>query len=313
VGRPAWLRDPANVRLVRLFLDKGNGHWTKAELLLPAAWATMGQKVWLGLPEMGAVGWAEVRAVEPCPELPPGDGPVVTAFFHHSKGLVYNLLVEGEPEPLGVTPTHPLWSPDRQTWVAAGQLREGERLLAADGGTPRVLGFTKRAQEEEVYNVEVAGDHCYRVGEQGLLVHNASVKGDAQACSNAKNSLKTKAASSGTSIDERYQRQACGSTEYLVVGGGEMIWADAIDACTVVDCKAVDDPKTSPQLGNATVFFTQMYKTSESAKISRYAAIISDPCTPWDKLVIRVNDSAAIPFWKGLLGQVSITSDVVNV
>jgi hypothetical protein len=25
-----------------------------------------------------------------------------------------------------------------------------------------------------VYNIEVEGDHCYRVGEQGLLVHNAS-------------------------------------------------------------------------------------------------------------------------------------------
>ncbi len=25
-----------------------------------------------------------------------------------------------------------------------------------------------------VYNIEVEGDHCYRVGEQGILVHNAS-------------------------------------------------------------------------------------------------------------------------------------------
>ena len=28
---------------------------------------------------------------------------------------------------------------------------------------------------EPVHNIEVEGDHCYRVGEQGLLVHNASV------------------------------------------------------------------------------------------------------------------------------------------
>jgi hypothetical protein len=27
-----------------------------------------------------------------------------------------------------------------------------------------------------VYNIEVEGDHCYRVGEQGLLVHNLSQK-----------------------------------------------------------------------------------------------------------------------------------------
>jgi hypothetical protein len=28
---------------------------------------------------------------------------------------------------------------------------------------------------EPVYNIEVEGDHCYRVGQQGLLVHNNSV------------------------------------------------------------------------------------------------------------------------------------------
>src|SRR5262249_14782626 len=31
-------------------------------------------------------------------------------------------------------------------------------------------------KEEPVYNIEVDGDHCYRVGECGLLVHNASVQ-----------------------------------------------------------------------------------------------------------------------------------------
>ncbi len=66
-------------------------------------------------------------------------------------------------------------------------------------------------------------------------------------------------------------------------------------------------------LGNSSAFFTQMYSTLESAKISRYAAVISDPCTPWNKLVIRVNNAAVIPFWKGLLSQVSISSDVVMV
>jgi hypothetical protein len=29
---------------------------------------------------------------------------------------------------------------------------------------------------EPVYNIEVQSDHCYRVGEQGVLVHNASVQ-----------------------------------------------------------------------------------------------------------------------------------------
>jgi hypothetical protein len=36
------------------------------------------------------------------------------------------------------------------------------------------VSWTLRAEPEPVYNIEVDGDHCYRVGRQGLLVHNAS-------------------------------------------------------------------------------------------------------------------------------------------
>ena len=38
-----------------------------------------------------------------------------------------------------------------------------------------MLSFTQRPEPEPVFNLEVEGDHCYRVGEQGLLVHNNSV------------------------------------------------------------------------------------------------------------------------------------------
>ncbi len=39
---------------------------------------------------------------------------------------------------------------------------------------PVVESLTLREQLEAVYTFEVEGDHCYRVGEQGLMVHNAS-------------------------------------------------------------------------------------------------------------------------------------------
>jgi hypothetical protein len=102
----------------------------------------------------------------------------VTGTFRHSRGIVYDLWVEGEEEPLGVTGTHPFWSPDREGWVCAKDLREGERLQALDGTTPRVKSLTLREEPEEVFNLEVDGDHVYRVGTQGLLVHNASLIGD---------------------------------------------------------------------------------------------------------------------------------------
>jgi hypothetical protein len=164
------------VRLVRLFLDKGDGGWTKAELLRPAEWAAEGQKVWLGLPEMGAVGWAEVRAVEPCPPLEEGAGRRVTGWFRHTAAEVWALRIEGEARPLGVTPPHPMWCPDRNAWVRAGELRVGDRL-SGRAGPAAVLGLTRRPQEEVVYTLEVDGDHAFRVGDLGLLVHNESAPG----------------------------------------------------------------------------------------------------------------------------------------
>jgi hypothetical protein len=62
--------------------------------------------------------------------------------------------------------------------VPAGALRLGERLSAEDGSTPVVLSLKKLAAPEPVFNIEVDGDHVYRVGEQGLLVHNASLFGN---------------------------------------------------------------------------------------------------------------------------------------
>jgi hypothetical protein len=58
--------------------------------------------------------------------------------------------------------------------VAAVELERGE-LLALDGSTPVMEGLALRAEPEPVYNVEVDGDHCYRVGQQGPLAYHASV------------------------------------------------------------------------------------------------------------------------------------------
>jgi hypothetical protein len=121
---------------------------------------------------MGAVGWALVESVDPCPPLE-GEGALVTGVFRHRRGRLWDLQVEGEERPLGATGAHPLWSVDRSAWVAAAEFEVGERLLGLRGPA-RLLGRTLRPDDEPVYNIEVEGDHCYRVGQQGLLVHNQS-------------------------------------------------------------------------------------------------------------------------------------------
>jgi hypothetical protein len=123
--------------------------------------------------EMAVVGLAEVLAIEPCPPLEEGKGRLVTGTFHHPSGEVYDLKLASESKPLGVTATHPFWSCDRNDWVSAINLRIGETLKTLTG-TTHVERITKRPQPEPVYNIEVEGDHVYRVGESGVLVHNAS-------------------------------------------------------------------------------------------------------------------------------------------
>ncbi len=167
--------DEPRLRVVEVLLDRDGGR-LRARLLLEAGVAVAGGTIDLHLPEMGASGWAQVAAVERCPPLPeptPGHG-LVTATFEHESGGVCDLRVEGETAPIRVTATHPFWSEDRRAWTAVADLRVGERLLALDGSTPSLASRTSLAKTEPVYNIEVDGDHCYRVGQQGLLVHNAS-------------------------------------------------------------------------------------------------------------------------------------------
>jgi RHS repeat-associated protein len=172
-------RDPRDYRVIYLELDYADGSGVDVWLLRKVDWleanaAVVGGVVRLDMPEMCAVGWARVCAIEASPELEEGPGGLVTGLFRHRAALVYDLHVSGEEKPLGVTPQHPIWSEDRQDWVAACELREGERLQAENGSRPAVESLVCRDRAEPVYNIEVDGDHCYRVGDQGLLVHNAS-------------------------------------------------------------------------------------------------------------------------------------------
>jgi hypothetical protein len=73
---------------------------------------------------------------------------------------------------LGVTAAHPFWSVDREGFVPAGELRQYERVVAMDGREFRLTSITPRDGPETVYNFEVANEHVYYVGEDGLLVHN---------------------------------------------------------------------------------------------------------------------------------------------
>ncbi|VTS04850.1 Uncharacterized protein OS=Planctomyces maris DSM 8797 GN=PM8797T_02084 PE=4 SV=1: PT-HINT [Tuwongella immobilis] len=164
----------------------------EAELLRSVDWFNahavppVGQSMRLDLPEMGAEGDAIVTSIEACPEIAPGRGRLVVSRFRHSQGEVYDLRLVGSDGIIGVTAHHPLWSATRGAWVSAAELEPGEHLRGitqtADSGIGEGAGVVVAVAsllprgQEPVYNIEVEGDHCYRVGEQGLLVHNSSLQ-----------------------------------------------------------------------------------------------------------------------------------------
>jgi len=64
---------------------------------------------------------------------------------------------------------------DRAAFVNTGDLRLGERVKHFTG-TSRVVNAEPLRGEHRVYNLEVHGEHVYRVGCLGLLVHNAKIR-----------------------------------------------------------------------------------------------------------------------------------------
>jgi len=69
------------------------------------------------------------------------------------------------------TGNHPVWSETRQGWIALEELRPGEQLAGRSG--PVAVAQVKRLPGSgRVYNLEIHGQHVYRVGPAGVLVHN---------------------------------------------------------------------------------------------------------------------------------------------
>lgn len=200
--------EPADWRLFQLKMDRPVGADLEIELLRPELWmavhaldglafattdgeqteqlsailqdytAAQGRKIYLTLPELGAVGFATIVDVLPCPEIESNNegGPrrTVTGTFCHDASDIIDLDIAGEESSVGVTSEHPFWSVDRNAYIPAGDLREGELLLCADGTTTQLRASNRRvATEVQVFNLEVDVDHVYYIGDTGVLVHNA--------------------------------------------------------------------------------------------------------------------------------------------
>lgn len=165
---------------VSLRAPKADGSFADVVLLRPKEWlhaqkAKVGGTLEVSVPECGIDGNATVLAIETCPQIERGEGRVVTGTFRHEAALVYDLRISGETKPIGTTGNHPFWSEDRQDFVPAAELRNGEQLRTLQG-LATVASIIPRGPPQPVYNIEVEVTHTYHVGHQGVLVHNARPK-----------------------------------------------------------------------------------------------------------------------------------------
>jgi len=171
---------PADWRQVSLQVENRDGNQVEVHLLRPLEWldqhqAVIGSVLLIELAELGVEGPGAVQAIESCPEIESGEGRVVIGRFIHRRDGVLQMRVAGLEEPLGVTDTHHIYSVDRDEFIPAGELEVGDTLELVSGPT-KILAIEHQTEAEEVYNLEVHGQHVFRVSTSGLLVHNTNGK-----------------------------------------------------------------------------------------------------------------------------------------
>ena len=160
-----------------LALMKADGTPVKAEFLRPRAWVerlglSVGGFLPVGVSELDIDCEAVVTSITPCPEIAAGEGRVVTGRFvtRDAGNLVTVALANGTE--IRATDVHPVWSVDREEWVPAGELEPGE-LVDTLAGPVAVHSVERLESALDVYNIEVHGEHVFRVTADGVLVHNA--------------------------------------------------------------------------------------------------------------------------------------------
>ena len=103
-----------------------------------------------------------------------GNGQVVTGRFTHRRAGILDIHFDDSDQQLGITDTHHVYSVERSDFVPAGDLTAGEHVELVNGARRRIARVEKRTGAEIVHNLEIQGQHVFRVTIDGILVHNSN-------------------------------------------------------------------------------------------------------------------------------------------
>ncbi|MCA9139944.1 MAG: hypothetical protein KDB00_24395, partial [Planctomycetales bacterium] len=103
-----------------------------------------------------------------------GEGHVITARFRTRLVEQMTRVMLADGNEIAGTTVHPVWSADRQDWVALSELQVGEHLQSRSG-TIEILRVESFEWRQPVYNLEIHAENVYEIGNAGILVHNTGV------------------------------------------------------------------------------------------------------------------------------------------
>ena len=115
---------------------------------------------------------AIVTEITASPTIQSGEGEVVTGRFVTRTAANRVKITLSNGEEITATDVHPVWVPSTATWTPAGELIPGTQLDTLHGPA-EVTSVQPLSEVRSVYNIEVHRHHVYRVGDVGVLVHNA--------------------------------------------------------------------------------------------------------------------------------------------
>lgn len=184
-------------RTVQLRLKKPDGSKANVEIARPLWWFeemnhNVGDRLDLEMHELGIAGEATILSIGPCDadsrENPP-KSQIVIGTIEHENAIVLDLVFNNDLDnPLGVTASHPIYSEDRDDWVAAGDLEINESVRTING-VATLTGRSERPGRHKVYNLEVHRAHSYHVSDLGILAHNTGIWTCGKAGSPVKNAF----------------------------------------------------------------------------------------------------------------------------
>jgi hypothetical protein len=97
-----------------------------------------------------------------------GSYPVTHVWLHEDPVTGW---VEIDGGPINTTPNHPFFTVERG-WVEAAELRLGDHVPSASGGSGLVTSITWDHAPAQMYDLTVDVAHTFFVGDAGWLVHN---------------------------------------------------------------------------------------------------------------------------------------------